>query len=391
VLEPVSRETFLTEHWERRPLLVQRAQACRFDDLFSEGEFERLVCSTAIRHPAFRLVREGEQIPLARYTEEIPWRPAPFTETAAVERVLAEWQAGATIVLQALHLSHEPLARFCRALELELGQPVQVNAYATPRTAQGFAVHHDTHDVFVLQVAGRKRWLVYEPKLELPLKQQRYSARLGPPGEPVEDFVLEAGDTLYLPRGWLHEALTSDNDSLHLTVGVNVVTWADAVRDALEACGEELAFRRGVPTDGEGAAELLELLAERLRPREVVARLQRRLVQSRRPLLDGQLTQLRALERLGLESEVERRPGVLFELSGCALRFHGKTVSVPERVADELAFVATASGRFRSADLPGELDAAGRLVLVRRLVREGFLRVCEPRSDGDASRPERRT
>ena len=55
----------------------------------------------------------------------------------------------------------------------DLGHPVQANAYATPAGAQGFAVHHDTHDVFVLQVAGEKRWLVYEPALELPLKDQR--------------------------------------------------------------------------------------------------------------------------------------------------------------------------------------------------------------------------
>ena len=70
-------------------------------------------------------------------------------------------------------------------LEETLGHPAQANAYYTPRAAQGLPVHHDTHDVFVLQVAGEKRWLVYEPALELPLQDQRYSAELGEPGEPV--------------------------------------------------------------------------------------------------------------------------------------------------------------------------------------------------------------
>ena len=54
-------------------------------------------------------------------------------------------------------------------------------------------VHHDTHDVFVLQVAGTKRWLVYDPVLELPLRDQRYAAELGAPGETVLDVVLGAG------------------------------------------------------------------------------------------------------------------------------------------------------------------------------------------------------
>ena len=135
-------------------------------------------------------------------------------------RVLAEWEAGATIVLQALHVSWHPLAVFCRALEEALGHGVQANAYYTPRGSQGFAVHHDTHDVLILQVAGEKRWLLYDPLLELPLKHQRYSAALGEHGEPTDDLVLRAGDSLYLPRGWLHQAETSETDSLHLTVGI---------------------------------------------------------------------------------------------------------------------------------------------------------------------------
>ena len=35
---------------------------------------------------------------------------------------------------------------------------MQINAYITPPENQGFAAHYDTHDVFVLQVSGSKRW-----------------------------------------------------------------------------------------------------------------------------------------------------------------------------------------------------------------------------------------
>src|SRR5262245_45975705 len=218
-LDPVDADTFLGRHWERRPLVVGRDEPGRFDDLLSEEDVERLVCSTAIRYPAFRLVREGSQLAVSSYARDVSWRP-PFTQTADVPRILDEWEAGATIVLQALHVNWQPLAVFCRLLEDALGHAVQANAYYTPRGSQGFAVHHDTHDVLVLQVAGDKRWLLYEPLLELPLKHQRYSAALGEHGEPTDDFVLRAGDTLYLPRGWLHQAETSASDSLHVTIGI---------------------------------------------------------------------------------------------------------------------------------------------------------------------------
>ena len=98
------------------------------------------------------------------------------------------------------------MASFCRQLEDAFGLGVQANSYYTPRGSQGFAVHHDTHDVLVLQVAGEKRWLLYNPLLELPLKHQRYSRSLGDEGEPTDDIILRAGDMLYLPRGWLHQA-----------------------------------------------------------------------------------------------------------------------------------------------------------------------------------------
>jgi len=227
------------------------------------------------------------------YTADVSWRP-PFTKTADVPRVLAEWEAGATIVLQALHVHWHPLAVFCRRLEEALGLPVQVNAYYTPSGSQGFAVHHDTHDVLVLQVAGEKRWLLYEPLLELPLKHQRYSKALGEHGEPIDDLLLRAGDTLYLPRGWLHQAETSATDSLHLTIGITAYTRLDAVKAALADCEEDVELRRGVEPGADEAEELLERLGARLSPEDVARRRRRRFLAGRRPIREDGLSQLRA-------------------------------------------------------------------------------------------------
>ena len=364
-LAPVESESFLAEHWERKPLVVPRAEAGRFDDLLSVRDVERLITETGIRAPGFRLVKAGATV--SGYTTDLAWRPAPFTGVADVRRVLAEFEAGATIVLQGLHHNWLPLARYCRQLEAFLGHPAQANAYYTPRGSQGLPVHHDTHEVISLQVAGEKRWLVYEPVLELPLKNQRYRSALGAPGEPVLDVTLRAGDTMYLPRGWLHQALTSGSDSLHITVGVNVRRWIDEARAELDVQERELAFRETI--DGDEPPELPALDVDAVRRRA-----RARFVRSRRPILDGQLSELRALDELAIETELERRDTVIADLNGTRLLFEGREISFPERLAAELEFLVTTQQPFRATDLPGSLDAAGRLVLVRRLVREGFLR-----------------
>jgi len=364
-VEPLDIERFFAEHWERKPLVVPRAEEGRFDDLLSVGDVERQLTETAIRTPAFRLVKAGEAV--AGYTTDLSWRPSPFTGVADVRRVLEEFERGATIVLQGLHHNWLPLGRYCRHLESFLGHPVQANAYFTPAGSQGLPVHHDTHEVISLQVAGTKRWLVYDPVLELPLKNQRYRSALGEPGEPVLDLTLAAGDTLYLPRGWLHQALTSENDSLHITVGVNVRRWVDEVHAALDDAESELPFRQTIDAEEPPGLPELDADAIRLRARE-------RFVRTRRPILDGQLSELRALPSLTTEDELERRDTVIADLDGTRLVFEGKTLRFPERLAPELQFLVTAEQPFRASELPGDLDGDGRLVLLRRLVREGFLR-----------------
>jgi len=63
----------------------------------------------------------------------------------------------------------------------------------------------------------------------------------------VEEFELEAGDLLYLPRGYVHATTTSDIHSAHVTMGLNIFTWADLVGDLVPASAANEDFRRALP------------------------------------------------------------------------------------------------------------------------------------------------
>lgn len=335
---------------------------------------ERLVTTGALRYPDFRLVQAGARIEPSEYTVEVPSQPQPFTGVALVDRVVERWRRGATIVAERLSHHWPPLAALCGELELELGQDAGANAYLTPRDSQGLPLHHDTHDVFVLQVAGEKRWRIYEPVLELPLPYQRYTPFLGAPGEPALDVTLRPGDSLYLPRGFLHEALTSESDSLHVTIGVSVYTWLDAVQDAVASLGVDVELRREVPPDGAMTADLVGRIADALRPEAVAEAKRRHFVADRRPVLDGQLSQLRALDALGPDTLVARRPGASGELADGGLVFLGRMLPLAPAERAAVAPVVDAREPFAVRDLVG-LDPETQSALARRLVEAGFLRV----------------
>ncbi len=122
-----------------------------------------------------------------------------------------------------------------------------------------------------------------------------------------------------------------------------------------------------------------DALAVALDPELVERRRRRRFVETRRPIREDGLTQLRALETLGPETLLERRETVIADLEeppeGPALVFEGKELRFPPHAAGEVRACYESEERFRVSELPGELDDDGRVVLARRLVREGFLRL----------------
>lgn len=379
----VERAAFAAEHWSRTPLLSRAKELpTGFDDLLSADDVDEMVAERALRTPLFRTVRHGDPVATPVRTVTAGGRRLP--DVVDPDGLHAQHADGATLVLNALHRTHPPLARFCRQLAGELGHPTQCNAYVTPGGhAQGFDFHHDTHDVFVLQVSGRKRWVVHEPVLPLPLPSQaRAGADLVPDGaEPLLDVELEAGDALYLPRGYVHAALTTDEHSVHLTVGVLSTTWNDVLADALALAADDERFRDALPVDPTTALDdvpaFLRSAADwlaALPAEQVQQRVRRRLERAVPPEPVRLLAQAAAARDLTATTPVRPREGLRPELAD-----DGDTVvlSLPDRTVRLPAVAGPAlrqllDGPCTAADLAG-LDEPGALVLVRRMLREGVV------------------
>jgi hypothetical protein len=266
------------------------------------------------------------------------------------------------------------VSRFTRALELDLGHPCQVNAYITPPSAQGLALHADPHDVFVLQAFGRKRWEVH--------------AAAGEPDRPPLDAEVSPGDCIYMPKGTPHAASTQDALSGHLTVGVHVTSWREVARDAMERALREEAFDEAVPAgwsrDTAGfAADVHARLAtlrealERIDADAVAQERAARFLSTRPPLLRGTLVDRSRLVELDDRTRLVRRPGSVCELrlrdDRLIILLGDRRLTVPQWLEPAMRKVVRAE-TLTVADLaPDVADAESRRVLCRRLVREGLL------------------
>src|SRR5262249_16382396 len=145
-------------------------------------------------------------------------------DVASVYQLFTE---GSSIVLAFLDTVLPSLTSLCRSLEKELCFSLQANVYLTPAGAKGAKYHYDTHDVFVLQISGSNRWTMYGTAVELPLSNQDFNPRIHEQGAPTMEFELEPGDVAYVPRGLVHDARSSDEVSLHITLGVLCYRWVD--------------------------------------------------------------------------------------------------------------------------------------------------------------------
>ncbi|MDW0737334.1 cupin domain-containing protein [Mannheimia haemolytica] len=106
--------------------------------------------------------------------------------------------------------------------------------YIAFNTQRSFKSHWDSRDIFAVQMQGKKRWIIHTPTFKKPLFMHRskdmpeYAPNLD---DVYMDIVLEAGDVLYLPRGWWHDPIPVGEETVHLAVGIfpaythNYLTW----------------------------------------------------------------------------------------------------------------------------------------------------------------------
>ena len=189
LLGGLSPRQFMRRHWQKKPLLVRQAIP-GMRPVLSHSELFRLAAQEEVE---CRLVQQQAK----------GWRmkQGPFGPRSLPSLSAPAW----TLLVQGVDL-HDPKAhalleafRFVPDARLD----DLMISFATP--GGGVGPHFDSYDVFLLQASGRRRWKIGKQK-DLTLRQG-VPLKILQNFEPEEEYVLEAGDMLYLPPRYAHDGL----------------------------------------------------------------------------------------------------------------------------------------------------------------------------------------
>ncbi len=187
MLAGLSPAQFMRKHWQKKPLLVRQA----FPDAVPPATLKTLAALAARDDVESRLV--------TAFGEDWKLKHGP------IARLPAMGKPGWTLLVQGLdqHLAEARalLERFRFVPDARLDDLM----LSIASDGGGVGPHFDSYDVFLIQLAGRRRWRIARQKDavlrdDVPLK---IIANF----KPEQEFVLEPGDMLYLPPGWAHDGV----------------------------------------------------------------------------------------------------------------------------------------------------------------------------------------
>jgi len=256
LLAPVAVEEFLSDYWLKRHLFC-RGPADRFSPLLSWDTLNTTLAHHWRETFRFRLALQGRDLDPASYADL-----DGYTPRIRAKDLTDHLRRGATLSFDAIDELHEPLTRLAESFESFFRGGTKINIYAGWRALHGLDLHRDSQEIFILQLDGRKRWLLYGSSIEGIDRSGLKDSSVPPPGAEL-DQVLQPGDLLYIPRGCYHVAVPMNEPTLHLTLGVKNPRGADLLQWLIDRMPPSDLAARDLPFLAP-EAERLEY-AERLR------------------------------------------------------------------------------------------------------------------------------
>ena len=273
LLSPMKPETFAAEYLHKRPLHI-RGGPDKFRSALTWDDINRMLAMDVWTQRTLQVFIDTRRAPPAAYCVNTANREHQQIMRPDPGKVQELFAQGATLLLNQIESLAPGVLAVVETIQRDLGAKCSCNLYISCKERQGFDSHCDRHDVFAVQIHGTKRWNIYRGQLDNPIEhamfqnipQAEYDRLKGPVEEVVE---MSPGDMLYLPRGRFHDALSTSEVSVHLSVACNEPNGLDWLTQLWNVAVRDTAFREVLPRPDNPAGEAalddhLKRLIERL-------------------------------------------------------------------------------------------------------------------------------
>lgn len=251
----LDKATFKNDFLYQKPYLFKGA----IDSNFSWKNVNEVYSRGDISHRDFKLMN-GYEVPKKEYVES--YSNLGVIEYRCITSTLYEYlRNGATLVRN--RIKNEPFVdQISKQIATFAEAPTLVGSYAAFSSKSSYKSHWDTRDVYAVQLLGKKRWILKKPNFEFPLymQQTKNFPNIKEPDEIYMDVILEAGDILYIPRGWWHDPLPLDEETFHLAVATFAPTGFEYMRWLQNIAPSILDSRKNL-SNFENDAEMLNRLS----------------------------------------------------------------------------------------------------------------------------------
>jgi len=240
ILKPIVIEDFKSNFFKKKGLYIQ-GSTDKFKTIFDWDDINNIIGTSFLPDKDILLINNGK-----------------FKDYSSKIELRNEINGGATLVINKLHQKNSKVGLLAEKIGSFFQEPVQVNLYLGQPNIGGFNLHYDTHDVFIFQISGNKRWEVYEPTLDFPVFNMKKHGKEIPKEKPYLDCTLSAGDFLYLPRGHWHAPIAVDEPSIHLTLGIKSRTGLDFLKWLKDELSTESEWREELTFNNQNQLEFLK-------------------------------------------------------------------------------------------------------------------------------------
>ena len=232
LLGNISPAEFMRKYWQKKPLLI-RAAIAGFKPLLSREELFAMAEQDDVES---RLIVETVTKPAAKSSKKaaVQWTMAngPIYPDALLALETPNW----TLLVQGVDLHNQAAYELKNQFRFAPDARLDDLMISFATDGGGVGPHFDSYDVFLLQAEGKRRWKIGKQKdltlqKDVPLKILANFA-------PEQEFVLEAGDMLYLPPMYAHEGVAV-GECMTYSIGFRAPAELELARELLQRFADD--------------------------------------------------------------------------------------------------------------------------------------------------------